>query len=40
MNSLYLVEEQIFLENECPLNPKSPTKKHTEDEFMGKKLPE
>jgi len=40
MNSLYFVVEQIFLKNECPLNPKSPTKKHTGDEFVGEKLPE
>jgi hypothetical protein len=32
--------EQEFLKNECPLNPQSPTKKHTGVEFVGKKLPD
>jgi hypothetical protein len=32
--------EEEFLKNECPLNPESPTKKHTWAEFVGKKLPE
>ena len=32
--------EQELLKDECPLNPKSPTKKHTWDEFVGKKVPE
>jgi len=39
-NPLFFDDERIFLENECPLSPESPTKKHTEDEFVGKKLPE
>jgi hypothetical protein len=32
--------EQEFLEQECPLNPKSPTKKHTEAEVVERKLPD
>jgi hypothetical protein len=36
----HVFTERERLKDECPLNPKSPTKKHTWDEFVGKKLPE
>lgn len=32
--------EREFLKNECPLNPESPTKKHTGVEVVGEKLPD
>jgi hypothetical protein len=32
--------EREFLKNECPLNPESPTKKHTGIEVGGEKLPD
>lgn len=32
--------ERELQKNECPLNPESPTKKHTGVEVVGEKLPD
>jgi hypothetical protein len=40
INKFVFEAEWIFLENECPLNQQSLTKKHTRVELVGRKLPE